>query len=141
MGRGNPRKKTVVVTHHAPIRKGSSKPQHENNPWSDGFATELLTPGTKKLAKPLLEVDCFVFGHTHFTTLCTRGSVKLISNQRGYVFPGQQQNAVDYLEGIGANQRNHRPMVLGRREAAISLPRSLATRKPPYDGRAEVSRI
>lgn len=107
MGNGQPRRKIVVVTHHAPIRKGSSKPEHENNPWSDGFATELLTPGTTKIPNPLLNVEWFVFGHTHFTTLCTRGSVKLISNQRGYVFPGQQQNATERGEGHGSSQRDN----------------------------------
>lgn len=102
---GNSRRKIVVVTHHAPIRKGGSHPQHENNSWSDGFATELLSSGASKMANPLLDVDWAVFGHTHFTTSCTRGSVKLISNQRGYVFPSQQQNVLGSLEGHGANQR------------------------------------
>lgn len=132
MGRGNPPKKIVVVTHHAPIRKGSSNPQHENNPWSDGFATELLAPGTTKIANSLLDVDWFVFGHTHFTTSCARGSVKLISNQRGYVFPRQQQNQIVCLEESGANQRNNRSLVpVEKKQRFLSLARLLRRRNHP----------
>ena len=146
MGREDPRKKKkkkiVVVTHHAPIRKGSSKPEHENNPWSDGFATELLLPATTKMENPLLDVDWFVFGHTHFTTSCTRGSVKLFSNQRGYVFPGQQQNAIDCIKGSGANLRNDTPTIAGSEEAANFLCRTLATTSiSPQGARAGVLRV
>jgi predicted phosphodiesterase len=122
-GTRNPRKKIVVVTHHAPIRKGSSAPENENNDWSDAFATELLTPGTKKIANPLLDVDWFVFGHTHFTTSCTRGSVRLISNQRGYVFPGQQRNLVD---GGGTSQRKNSSTVpVAKKQRSLFLARLL----------------
>lgn len=122
-GKRNPRKKIVVVTHHAPMRKGSSAPENENNAWSDGFATELLTPGTEKRANPLLDVDWFVFGHTHFTTSCTRGSVRLISNQRGYVLPGQQRNVVDVG---GPNQRKNSAAVpVGKKQRPFFLDRLL----------------
>jgi Calcineurin-like phosphoesterase len=89
--------KIIVITHHAPIRKGSSRPEHEENPWSDAFATELLDPhpdltGCEESAETnvLREVSWWVFGHTHFTTSCTRENVRLVSNQRGYVFPWQR---------------------------------------------------
>lgn len=117
------KKKIVVVTHHAPIRKGSSTPENENNAWSDGFATELLTPGTEKGANPLLDVDWFVFGHTHFTTSCMRGSVRLISNQRGYVFPGQQRNADD---GVDTNERKtSSPVLVAKKQRSLFLLRLL----------------
>lgn len=101
-------KKIVVVTHHAPIRKGGSRPEHEDNPWSDAFATELLAPNPTKSANPLLDVDWFVFGHTHFTTFCQRGSTKLISNQRGYILPRQQGCPIDSVKASSAKQRNNK---------------------------------
>lgn len=130
---GRPRKKIVVVTHHAPIRKGSSRPEHENNPWSDAFATELLTPNPTKLANPLLDADWFVFGHTHFTTFCTRGSAKLISNQRGYVLPGQQQCPIDCTKGNGTNYRTSKSGMPAekRRERYLSLARLLRRGNKP----------
>lgn len=118
----NPRKKIVVITHHAPIRKGSSTPENENNAWSDGFATELLSLETKKGANPLLDVDWFVFGHTHFTTSCMRGSVKLISNQRGYVFPGQQHN-VD--EGAMSQRKKSPTVLVAKKQRSVFLARLL----------------
>ena len=126
-GSGIKRKKIVVVTHHAPIKKSSSRPEHENNPWSDAFATELLGPDTTEVPNLLLGVDWFVFGHTHFTTSCTRGSVKLISNQRGYVLPGQQQCPIDCAKGSGSNQRNNKPRVTAERtkQRSLSLARLL----------------
>lgn len=102
------RKKIVVVTHHAPIRKGSSKPEHENNPWTDAFSTEILGPRAGGVANPPLDVDWWIFGHTHFTTSCMRGAVRLISNQRGYVFPGQQQHSVALGSLKGTGQKNKR---------------------------------
>lgn len=81
------RKKIVVITHHAPCRSGVSKPEHENNPWSDAFATDLLL-GTPK-DNPLLDCDWWLFGHTHYSAYFQVGDVKVFSNQRGYVFPWQ----------------------------------------------------
>ncbi|KIW85312.1 hypothetical protein Z517_00702 [Fonsecaea pedrosoi CBS 271.37] len=73
-------KMIIVVTHHAPIKKGSSHPKHEGNPWADGFATDLLgVPGG------ISRVDWWIFGHTHFTNQWRQHGVHLVSNQRGYV--------------------------------------------------------
>jgi Calcineurin-like phosphoesterase len=97
--------KIIVVTHYAPIRKGSSRTEHEENPWTDAFATELLDPpgdppregmGTARdgdSENVLLAVDAWIFGHTHHTTSLRRGNVRVVSNQRGYVFPGQEKGS------------------------------------------------
>lgn len=75
----------IIITHHAPVRKGSSRPEHEQNPWTDAFATELLGDSENQETNPLQAVNYWVFGHTHFSTEFCRGRVRIISNQRGYV--------------------------------------------------------
>lgn len=39
-------RRILVVSHHAPVRRGSSKPAEEESPWADAFATELLESKT-----------------------------------------------------------------------------------------------
>ena len=80
------RRKVVVITHHAPSIYGTSEPAHAANPWSSAFATDLLGKGTGSC---LDDVQCWIFGHTHYSTKFLRGTVKVVSNQRGYVFPNQ----------------------------------------------------
>jgi hypothetical protein len=75
-------RKIVVVTHHSPTRQGSSRPQDEANPWSDAFATDLIGPNHQ--ITTLSNVQWWIFGHTHYTTSCRKGRVRLVSNQRGY---------------------------------------------------------
>ncbi|KAI1934490.1 hypothetical protein LOZ66_005958 [Ophidiomyces ophidiicola] len=86
-GEAGSKRKIVVVTHHAPLAKGTSRPSDEKNPWSSAFGTELL--GTKDKS-PLDDVQYWVFGHTHYSSELTCGQVKLVSNQRGYVFPKKE---------------------------------------------------
>lgn len=105
--------KIIVVTHHAPIRKGSSRPGHEENPWTDAFATELLDlpgdpsregTGTAREGDSenvLLAVDAWIFGHAHHTTSLRRGNVRVLSNQRGYVFPGREKRSQE--KGVQEN--------------------------------------
>ena len=78
------RRRVLVVTHHAPATKGTSSPANEANPWSSAFSTDLLGQGG---GSPLDDVQCWVFGHTHYCCEFTKGGVRLVSNQRGYVFP------------------------------------------------------
>ena len=87
----------IVVTHHAPVRSGSSKPEHERNPWSDAFATGLLDVGQNQKDNPLQAVNCWIFGHTHFSTQFYRGHVQIVSNQRGYDL-GQDRGLTDNLK-------------------------------------------
>ncbi|MCJ1336749.1 hypothetical protein MMC09_002027 [Bachmanniomyces sp. S44760] len=81
-------RKIVVITHHAPSTKGTSNPSHENNPWSSAFGTDLLE---RKENSCLDDVQWWIFGHTHHSCESTRGAVKLISNQRGYVLPRKDE--------------------------------------------------
>ncbi|WEW54791.1 hypothetical protein PRK78_000216 [Emydomyces testavorans] len=83
-------KKILVITHHAPTRQESSAPEHVSNPWSSAFATDLLPPENTSLSQ-LTQVQWWIFGHTHYSTRFSRGKVKLLSNQRGYVFPKNGQ--------------------------------------------------
>lgn len=76
-------RRTVVITHHAPVVPESSRPEDFKNPWSSAFGTELLDGGLSEFS----EVQWWVSGHTHYTTEFSKGNVKLVSNQRDYVFP------------------------------------------------------
>ncbi|EFR04515.1 Ser/Thr protein phosphatase superfamily protein [Nannizzia gypsea CBS 118893] len=80
------KRKLVVVTHHAPSTSKTSKASDEGNPWSSAFGTDLLD-GTQRSC--LDHVNCWIYGHTHYSSESIRGQVRLVSNQRGYVFPGQ----------------------------------------------------
>jgi len=73
-------RKIIAVTHHAPIRRGGSRPEHEDNPQSDAFGTELIEPDTD-----FCDAKWWIFGHTHYSTSFSRSGVNLISNQRGYI--------------------------------------------------------
>ena len=81
---GGAKRKLMVATHHSPSVKGTSKPSDEGSAWSSAFVTNLLQQGNRS---PLDDVQWWIFGHTHYTTQLTKGKVKLVSNQRGYVFP------------------------------------------------------
>ena len=87
-----PKRKIVVVTHHAPSTKGTSKPSDESNPWSSAFATDLIGNEEKSC---LDDVQWWVFGHTHYSTDSVRGQVKLVSNQRGYVLPNKNEDRTE----------------------------------------------
>lgn len=84
------KRKIVVISHHAPAVKGTSKPIYEGSPWSSAFATDLI--GTEERSC-LDEVQWWIFGHTHYSTDRVCGRVRLVSNQRGYVFPNEKKNA------------------------------------------------
>jgi predicted phosphodiesterase len=77
-----PKRRVFIITHHAPFTKKTSDPRHANNPWSSAFATDLLN------GEDWPNVKLWMFGHTHFTTEFKKNGIKVISNQRGYVFPG-----------------------------------------------------
>ena len=77
----------LVVTHHAPCIQGTSSPKDGDNPWSAAFATDIIDDHKWRNSG----IGCWVFGHTHYTTDMVKEGVRVVSNQRGYVFPGQQQ--------------------------------------------------
>ncbi len=82
-----PQRNILVVTHHAPTTRGTSAPANEGNAWSSAFGTDLLGQGQEGSATTLDTVQWWVFGHTHYCAEFTLGHVRLVSNQRGYVFP------------------------------------------------------
>ncbi|OJD22127.1 hypothetical protein ACJ73_06531 [Blastomyces percursus] len=77
------KRKIVVISHHTPSVQGTSKPSDEGSPYSSAFAPNLLDGETRSCFEA---VQCWTFGHTHYSTDILRGQVRLLSNQRGYVF-------------------------------------------------------
>jgi predicted phosphodiesterase len=70
---------TVVLTHHAPLAKGTSHPRHEeyDNHTNRAFATDLST-----LMRP--QVRLWAFGHTHYPCDFQYQGVRVVSNPHGY---------------------------------------------------------
>lgn len=83
-------RRIVVITHHAPSLRQTSKPSDTENPWTSAFASDLI--GAKNVPS-LTDVQWWIFGHTHYSTYFMSNGVKVISNQRGYSLPGKADNA------------------------------------------------
>lgn len=88
----DPSRIVLVVTHHVPTVEGTSRPKYAQSPWSSAFATELILPDSDRdkeedSPKPWDGVAAWIYGHTHYSNDFVRGGVRLIANQRGYVFP------------------------------------------------------
>ncbi|TPX26935.1 hypothetical protein DIZ76_012399 [Coccidioides immitis] len=81
--RGGEQRQMLIVTHHAPCFDGTSSPRHAQNPWTCAFASDTLPD------EGWAGVKYWIFGHTHYTTEFTRGVVRVVSNQRGYVLPSE----------------------------------------------------
>ncbi|KAL6796175.1 putative calcineurin-like phosphoesterase [Trichoderma sp. SZMC 28013] len=77
-------RRIVIATHHAPCLQGTSKPADTNNSWTPAFATNLVTKGNWG------NVTCWIFGHTHYSTDFQHNGIRLVANQRGYVFPNEK---------------------------------------------------
>ncbi|KAL6790872.1 hypothetical protein J3E68DRAFT_411546 [Trichoderma sp. SZMC 28012] len=80
----NNSRQVVIATHHAPCLQGTSKPADTNSPWTPAFATDLVTKGNWG------NVTCWIFGHTHYSTDFRYKGIRLLANQRGYVFPNEK---------------------------------------------------
>ncbi|KAM5486563.1 hypothetical protein MaudMau93_004905 [Microsporum audouinii] len=91
------KRKIVVITHHAPSTKGTSRPSDESNPWSSAFGTDLLDDTQKSCFD---HVHFWIYGHTHHSSESIRGRVRLVSNQRGNVLPGQNNQRPESSGGI-----------------------------------------
>ena len=83
--RCKPHTNILVVTHHAPLVDGTASPQHKDSPIKSAFATDILCNTT---AGHWEQAKYWVFGHTHWTTQFKVKATQVVSNQRGYVFPG-----------------------------------------------------
>ncbi|KAI1343419.1 phosphoesterase [Xylariaceae sp. FL0016] len=79
----DPGRSVLVVTHHAPLIRGTSRPEHLKNPWTSAFATNIMS-GEKTWGS----VRHWVFGHTHYSTEFDKHGIRLVRNQRGYLVPG-----------------------------------------------------
>ncbi|KAL5625080.1 hypothetical protein BROUX41_005140 [Berkeleyomyces rouxiae] len=77
-----PQDRILVVSHHAPVMAGASAPDKAGSPVSCAFATDLL-----KGALDAKAVTAWVYGHTHYSNAIVRGNTTLLANQRGYLFP------------------------------------------------------
>lgn len=76
----------VIVMHHSPRRLGTASPRHADSPYQTAFATDLCH------GPEWSPVKSWIFGHTHWTVqIMTGNHVHIVSNQRGYVFPGQRR--------------------------------------------------
>ncbi|KAL3455901.1 Metallo-dependent phosphatase-like protein [Aspergillus heterothallicus] len=82
-------RKIVVITHHAPMMKHTSAPQHKDSPVASAFGSDLLV---SRRMKEWDGVKVWVYGHTHFTTDFDKGGVRVISNQRGYAMPWMEDD-------------------------------------------------
>lgn len=67
----------VVMTHHAPLTSGTSKPEHEANMVSSAFQTDL----SHLMGEP---IAIWCFGHTHHCSDQIKQGTRVVSNQRGY---------------------------------------------------------
>lgn len=97
--RQNSQSVVCVVTHHAPSLQGTSRPEHATNPWTSGFATEMLG----EEGGPWSEgVDLWVYGHTHHCVDQVCHGVRLLANQRGYAIG---DGSVRSTEALGNRAR------------------------------------
>ncbi|KND92908.1 Uncharacterized protein TOPH_02420 [Tolypocladium ophioglossoides CBS 100239] len=92
------KRRLLVATHHAPCVEGSSRPEHSRNPWTPAFATDLVEQ------EGWDGVKVWVFGHTHYSTNLLRNGIRVVANQRGYVFPGSTSQRE---QGKKANRDAH----------------------------------
>jgi predicted phosphodiesterase len=90
----------LVVTHHAPCMEGTSRPKDSSNPWSVAFATDIFT--TQQWHE--CGIDCWVFGHTHYTTELVKEGVRVVSNQRGYVAPSSMPTSKTRWKSPGPHE-------------------------------------
>lgn len=77
--------RVLVVTHNAPLVDKTASPQHKDSRIKSAFATDVLHDTRDSTWS---SVKYWVFGHTHWTTQFKAKGIQVVSNQRGYVFPG-----------------------------------------------------
>lgn len=70
-------KKLIIITHHAPSYRGTSRPEHNGSSLSSAFCTDL----EYLFNDP---IKTWVFGHTHHSCKLLINNIPLLSNQRGY---------------------------------------------------------
>lgn len=82
-------KKIIVVSHHAPLTKGTSDPQYEkpDDPIKCAFASELST-----LVRP--PVSAWIFGHTHHRCDFIHQGTRVVTFGVGYDWKPTKENPV-----------------------------------------------
>jgi len=70
--------KVLVLTHHAPSRRGTSAPEFDGSENNSAFASDLEV----MMGDPI-KVWCF--GHTHFSSDQVINGTRVVSNQVGYI--------------------------------------------------------
>ena len=74
--------KMVIITHHAPLTKGTSNPIHEDpsRKLSRGYSTDL----SQFIVEDDL-ISAWIFGHTHWSCDFSFGKTRIFSNASGYI--------------------------------------------------------
>jgi len=86
----DPNCKIIVVTHHAPLLKGTSSSRYENATTNVAFCSDC--------SDLMLNVDVWIFGHTHYNmNPFKHNSTMITSNQRGYNGSLRYYSATKYL--------------------------------------------
>ncbi|KAL0484621.1 Ser/Thr protein phosphatase [Acrasis kona] len=79
--------RVVVLTHHAPLMKGTSRPQLEqkNRSINYAFATDLsdMMDGSR--------IELWAYGHTHYNNVQNINGTICVSNQAGYVHEEEKE--------------------------------------------------
>jgi Icc-related predicted phosphoesterase len=73
----NTDKKIIIITHHAPLNRGTSFADYEGEPTNGAYATQIHLKNDSN-------VKYWVYGHTHHNSQIQKGNYKVISNQFGY---------------------------------------------------------
>lgn len=96
-----PNHKIVVITHHAPTIGSVLTPDHEQYAETITYGTSLLGKGSY-----LDEVQTWIFGHTGLSVDSRVGNTRLISNQRGFITPFEDNDT--------AATKEYKPGILGK---------------------------
>ncbi|KAF2803166.1 phosphoesterase [Mytilinidion resinicola] len=79
--RQHEQRKILIVTHHAPTIEETAHPQHAGSDLSSAFASSIITD------EDTTWEQSDIFRHTHYTNTFKKGGIKIMSNQRGYIYP------------------------------------------------------
>lgn len=84
----NQTKPMIIMTRFPPIQSNTSDKKYDTQPMylKKYFASNILKDiMTKNCKENINKIKCWIFGHTHYSNDFTYGTVRLISNQVGYI--------------------------------------------------------
>jgi predicted phosphodiesterase len=73
----NPEKQIVIITHHAPLKKGTSCEIYDGDILNNAYSTHIDLPNDSN-------VKYWIYGHTHHNATIQKGNYTVMSNQFGY---------------------------------------------------------